>query len=188
MQYVKRKLLDTMRKTTYNVVKAGDVKMSSIGQKVKALRKKHKLTQVELGAKIGVSGATVTRYENGNITLKYDTLKKIAEKLNEPLSELLTDGQLEWRKEEHGKQGLQFILESMYDNVTRYDHHTVDSDGVPEYDGNFTFTLSKKGQADIEFHRGEFEALLKYVLASIPAHIDFIQNFEPPEPDNYHGE
>ena len=162
--------------------------MSSIGQKVKELRKKSKLTQVELGAKIGVSGATVTRYENGNITLKYDTLKKIAAVLDAPMSEFLTEGQLNWRKEEHGKQGLQFILESMFDDVSRYDHHTVDSDGVPEYDGNFTFTLSKKGQKDIELHRGEFEKIFDFVCANIPVYMSMVQNFEPPEDDNYHGE
>ena len=65
-----------------------------IGDNIRAQRKKRKLTQVQLGEKIGVQGATVTRYENGVIVPNYDIIKSIAKALDTPVGELLDDDAL----------------------------------------------------------------------------------------------
>lgn len=53
--------------------------MSHIGNRMRSLREQKKITQAELGAKIGVSGATVNRYEQGKREPDIDTLEKIAD-------------------------------------------------------------------------------------------------------------
>lgn len=47
---------------------------------IKRLRKKHNMTQEELGNILGVTKASVQKYENGSIVnLKADTLRKLCE-------------------------------------------------------------------------------------------------------------
>ena len=56
-----------------------------IGTKIKEARISQKLTQSELGAMLGVTESTVTRWENGAIkNIKRDMLQKIAETLDIP--------------------------------------------------------------------------------------------------------
>lgn len=51
-----------------------------VGQRIKMLRTNAKLTQDELGEKLGVKKAAIQKYENGLIVnLKVDTIKKLAE-------------------------------------------------------------------------------------------------------------
>lgn len=49
------------------------------GDTLKSLRKGHNLTQQELGAKIGLSKAVVSKYENGMGYPSYDILIRIAQ-------------------------------------------------------------------------------------------------------------
>ena len=52
------------------------------GELIRAARKKAGLTQKELGAKLGVSGAMIAQYETGVRTPKIETLQKISNALN----------------------------------------------------------------------------------------------------------
>lgn len=53
------------------------------GDRLKELRKAHKLTQEELGAKIGVKKAAIQKYEKGTVkNIKKDSLLKLAEILD----------------------------------------------------------------------------------------------------------
>ena len=49
-----------------------------IGENIKAYRRKAGLTLRELAEECGVTYATLSRYENGKTTPKYDVLKQIA--------------------------------------------------------------------------------------------------------------
>jgi transcriptional regulator with XRE-family HTH domain len=154
-----------------------------IGDKIREFRKKKKLTQVELGKKIGVEGATVTRYENGGITPTYEVIKKIADALTIPIGELLTEDQQDGRKLDAANRGLQSLLESLYDTVDFDWHCTVDRDGEPEYDGDFSVTLSRKGEQDVTLTKGEWEALFSMVCGAVPGFVKLIeehQDYEPP--------
>lgn len=52
---------------------------TSIGEKIRQRRIALNMTQNEIGEILGVAGATVTRYETGNIkNLKYETITKLA--------------------------------------------------------------------------------------------------------------
>lgn len=53
------------------------------GEKIKQLRKEHKMTQEELGQKIGVQKAAVQKYEKGTVTnIKKEVLIKISKVLD----------------------------------------------------------------------------------------------------------
>lgn len=70
------------------------------GEKVKALRKEKGLSQRQLGEKMGVKQQTVAQYEKAIEQPKLSTVRKIAEALGIPLSELtersicVTDGEV----------------------------------------------------------------------------------------------
>ena len=60
-----------------------------LGERVKSVREAAGLTQEELGAKLGVTGDTIKRYETGQWELKVDTLYKIADALEIEIQRLL---------------------------------------------------------------------------------------------------
>lgn len=66
----------------------------STGALIKKARKAAGLTQKELGAKLGVSGAMIGQYETNLRNPKHDTLAKIADALHIPAYELY--GEVSW--------------------------------------------------------------------------------------------
>jgi len=60
-----------------------------IGEKIKDARKKAKLSQKELGMKLGVSQAMIAQYESGKRIPKLGTLQKLANALDVPIGELM---------------------------------------------------------------------------------------------------
>ena len=63
--------------------------MVLLGQKIKELRNKYRLTQTELAAHIGVTKSTVAAYENDSRTPSYEVLIKLAEVFKVSLDSLL---------------------------------------------------------------------------------------------------
>ena len=61
------------------------------GRRIQQARKQAKLTQAELGAKLGVSGSMIGQYENDLRNPKYDTLSRIADTLGVLLVDLLDE-------------------------------------------------------------------------------------------------
>lgn len=61
----------------------------SIGQNIKRIRKEKGLTQKELGALLGISQAAIGQFENDHSNLQLETIKKIANALDVPLSCIL---------------------------------------------------------------------------------------------------
>lgn len=66
-----------------------DYSIYGFDDKLKALRKKHSITQEELGVKIGVAKNTVNRYGNENLKPSLDTMIKIALTFNVSLDYLV---------------------------------------------------------------------------------------------------
>ena len=60
----------------------------TIGQTIRALRKKAGLTQAQLGALCGITGGAVSSYENGATTPKRPTAEKLAAALGVSLERL----------------------------------------------------------------------------------------------------
>jgi transcriptional regulator with XRE-family HTH domain len=53
--------------------------MSNLGTRIQELRKQNKISQVELGKKIGVSKSQINRYENKEVQPPADILNNIAD-------------------------------------------------------------------------------------------------------------
>ena len=60
-----------------------------IGDKIKELRLRSGLTQKSLGEKCGIAEPTIRKYELGKLNPKVETVKKIADALNVPVSEIM---------------------------------------------------------------------------------------------------
>ena len=52
-----------------------------VGERIREIRKSQKLSQKQLGDRLGVSQAMVAQYENGDRNPKFETLLKIADAL-----------------------------------------------------------------------------------------------------------
>lgn len=63
--------------------------MYDFGIKLHELRKKRRMTQKQLAARLGVTEATVSRYESNMATPPLDTLRSISSIMNVSLDELL---------------------------------------------------------------------------------------------------
>ena len=68
------------------------------GEKIRTIRKEKHLTQKELGAKLGVTQATVGQYEKNENPPKIETLERIAAALDVPLVALIgeTKSEVSW--------------------------------------------------------------------------------------------
>ncbi len=62
----------------------------TIGEKIKILRQKKRLTQKQLGDLCGMADSAIRRYENGRAKPKIETLQKIADALDIKISELIS--------------------------------------------------------------------------------------------------
>lgn len=65
----------------------------SMGKKIKAIRKKHGLSQEKLGEMVGVSYQQIQKYEKGVNRVSSDMLYKIARSLNIPVTYFFQDEQ-----------------------------------------------------------------------------------------------
>ena len=61
----------------------------AVGDNIRAERKKAGLTQRELGERLGISPVGIAQWENGLRTPKIETLQKISDALNVPISKLM---------------------------------------------------------------------------------------------------
>ena len=61
----------------------------STGELIRKFRKERGLTQQQLGKLCGIADSNIRKYENGGQRPKIETLRKIANALNIPVSELL---------------------------------------------------------------------------------------------------
>jgi transcriptional regulator with XRE-family HTH domain len=53
--------------------------LDTLGSRIKYLRERHNISQIEFAKKIGVSNAVLSRYESGDRKPDYDILNKIAD-------------------------------------------------------------------------------------------------------------
>ncbi len=60
-----------------------------IGRFISELRRENKITQEELGEKIGVTNKTISRWENGNYLPSVEMLQRLSNELSVSINELL---------------------------------------------------------------------------------------------------
>lgn len=65
-------------------------RFATLGDRVRALRKRLALTLVEVSARSGISTANLSKIENGRVSPSYDVLEKLARGLEITLSDLVS--------------------------------------------------------------------------------------------------
>lgn len=82
-----------------------------IGEKIKAARKKAKLTQEQLAEEIGggCTNKVISRYENGRVEMGVQALCDIAESLEVPVNDLVPD-RLQVHRADENQQELDSIF------------------------------------------------------------------------------
>lgn len=63
-----------------------------VGRKIRQLRKEHKLTQVELSARLGIQQSDLSRMEMGEYRVSLDTLFRILAEFKMSISEFFDEG------------------------------------------------------------------------------------------------
>ena len=162
----------------------------NIGEEIKKARKQKKMTQKKLAELSGIAEITIRQYEAGNYSPKMEQLQKLSLALQIPVSDLVSGNHPNWHMFDAANRGLIAMLETTYDTVDVW-HSVTDNDGVMEYSGEFTVTLSKKGSEDIILDAKAWKILFDFMRKNITAYVNLIWQYESEsyhEPDNYHGE
>lgn len=88
-----------------------------IGEKIKEVRKEKELTQRELAERLGTTPQNIAQYETGKRNPKRETLQKIAQALNVPLSDLIPDNEITVKRIE--KDGTLSVIGTGWDVVQK---------------------------------------------------------------------
>lgn len=90
-----RKALGNAQKTYCLIGSSKDRLKSSVGKKLKFLRKSKKVTQKQLANRTGLSPSLLSQIENGQIAASLTTLDKLSSSLNVKISYFLDEGDAE---------------------------------------------------------------------------------------------
>lgn len=85
--------------------------IQKIGELLATLRKEQKLTQEELGEKIGVTNKTVSRWENGNYMPPVEILQILSKQFNVSINELLSGERLS--TEQYKENAEEYIVDNL---------------------------------------------------------------------------
>ena len=86
-----RKALNNAQKTYCLVGSSKDRLKSSVGKKLKSLRKSKKITQKQLANRTGLSPSLLSQIENGQIAASLTTLDKLSASLNVKIAYFLDE-------------------------------------------------------------------------------------------------
>lgn len=86
------------------------------GKKVKEIRKSKGLSQRELGEKMGITQQTIAQYERAIEQPKLTTVRKLAEALDVPIGELVTD----WASFSHEEIAMDWVAPSKNELLKHY--------------------------------------------------------------------
>lgn len=163
--------------------------MITIGEAIQAARKEAGLTQVQLGKRLGVSGAMIGQWENDLRKPKSETLRRIADALGEPFMKFYLQHLNGWS--EKTKE----LLESMRaEDAARLGILAEEADkAFQERTASFThspigrsiiywfYELNELGQKEAEKRIYELTEIPKYQCA-VPKNIgDTAPKGNPPE-------
>ena len=88
-----------------------------IGKAIQKQRRAQKITQKEFAQRLGKSERTIQKYESGEILLKIDVLKQIANELNVPWQELLSPEDTNIPKDNTTTEHLAYEFHTMSDVI-----------------------------------------------------------------------
>lgn len=148
-----------------------------IGDRIKTLRKANNLTQKELSQRSGIAEITIRQYERGDYQPKVEQIQKLAKGLSVPVEQLIPEEQLKANLMNEANWGLVSVLKSVYDTVDLEWDQNLDSDGIPEPNGDFSVRL-RKGKKVTYLTKQNWETLLQFVQQNLPLFVG-MANQEP---------
>lgn len=119
----------------------------SIGENVKKIRVDAGLTQKELGERLGITSQSIAQWETGRREPKYQSMVKIADALNVPVSSLYGISEDNQYKQDAIKQALDLSVQ---------DDGRIDTKAFSE---NLDYEYGVMSDADIAYVNGEIEKL-----------------------------
>lgn len=119
----------------------------SIGENIKKIRVDAGLTQKELGERLGITSQSIAQWETGRREPKYQSMVKIADALNVPVSSLYGISEDNQYKQDAIKQALDLSVQ---------DDGRVDTKAFSE---NLDYEYGVMSDADIAYVNGEIEKL-----------------------------
>ncbi len=153
----------------------------SVGKQIKKCRNAIKLSQKELGERLGVSQAMIAQYESGKRIPKLETIDKIASALNVPIAQIKEDitwGELQSTseikqldREASTIEGVIAILTDIYGKVESKSVRGKYSEGH--------YYLIGEGKEQFVLYDGDIDTLYKSAKASIPVLVDRIKDKRP---------
>ena len=119
----------------------------SIGENIKKIRVDAGLTQKELGERLGITSQSIAQWETGRREPKYQSMVKIADALNVPVSSLYGISEDNQYKQDAIKQALDLSVQ---------DDGRIDTKALSE---NLDYEYGVMSDADIAYVNGEIEKL-----------------------------
>lgn len=138
---------------------------------LKRIRKAKGITQRELATETGLSFSMISKLESGEQSNpSLETVKKIAQALGVPVDQLLSVAQIESRLLNEANWGLVAVLKAVYDSVDLEWDQNLDSDGLPDPNGDFSVRL-RKGTQVTYLEKQNWETLFNFVCTNLPAFV-----------------
>ena len=156
----------------------------TISEKIKAIRKERGLTQKQFGDLCGIHEVQIRKYERGEVTPKMESIKKIADGLGVPPSDLIgpewfdmkvgPDKVDEIQKEVTIQQGMIAILADLYGCAETKEVSSASGWCQPYY-------LIGTPPNSFILHEDTIETLVSTTKAFLPALIDQLKETRPEE-------
>lgn len=151
--------------------------MSDFYDSVQAILTQRHITKKELATKADIPySSLISAFNRRSESFSTSYIRRIAEVLNVPLTDLIPVEQAEAVRMNAGFRGLIAILESAYSNVQVCWEYVTDSDGIPEYNGDYHVLLTTNDNIEVTLSKSEFEVLFGFVKQNIPAYIHMISS------------
>jgi len=135
--------------------------MSSLGESIKKLRKSNTMTQAEFADSIGISRSYLGDLENNRKSPSFDTLQKIADYLQIPVTNLVGDTSILVSVDTYLSKKLNIYINEKSEVI--YREIKLLTDSVFEIPGQlFGFRKGTEAVEDYEKHYNRIEKLEKY--------------------------
>ena len=67
----------------------GEALQRTIGKNIRAYRKEQGIRQNDFAKRVGTTSTTLSKIENGDVSIRMDMLEKIAEELGKPIQQII---------------------------------------------------------------------------------------------------
>ena len=144
-------------------------------KRIKELRVSKKLTQKDFSAMVGITGATLSAYENGTKAPTVTTAKRIAREFDVSLDWLCGLDSLEPRRKETPKDTILAVVKMINDGVLHIAQHGNAVCLVPNnsFQGLFrAYSEMSKLQSDRSISSDIFHAWLNWAVSALKASDD----------------